>query len=78
MTFTEMISLLNSQKYKLPPALVSRFLVNCYDFKSKEVYAFMDIIMNLGRLLMDSGSFTPHVNKSSPIGKNETSYPNSI
>lgn len=69
MDYRELVNLLESGKYKIVPNLLTNFLGEIDGFINEEVGKFMDLIHNLGRLLIDPVSMTTLVNKSSPIGK---------
>lgn len=73
MDYRELVNLLESGKYKIVPNLIQNFLTEIEGFINEEVGKFMDLIHNLGRLLIDPVNMTVLVNKSSPIGEYDSS-----
>lgn len=69
MDFSELVDLLNSDEYFLVPELYENFFDEIHSFMNKEVGSFMDVILNVGRLLIDPMNLRPLVNRSSPIGQ---------
>lgn len=70
MTYDELEKLLDSGEYMLIPKHVENYRKCVDNLMRKDVGGIMDVIGNLGKLLIEPVTIVPLVNRSSPIGNN--------